>query len=125
MDAVTAVPAATPAANGMRRSPPCVLGSALAAVNRNLPPPEFAVAAVMTILLPWSTVGLVLAVNRKTSSLIGRSGRNTIRSRPWTVPWSAAIVKVNATRGRLGSGCARAAHDRAGADAVDDGAGLV
>ena len=59
--------------------PPCVDGSALAAVKRNRPAPWSARADDTTIRLPWRTVGRVFAVSRKTSSVIGLSGRKATR----------------------------------------------
>src|SRR4051812_23849193 len=60
----------------------------------------------MTILLPSATVGAVLAVSRKTSSVIGLSGVNEICSCPCTVDRSSLTANFNVMCGRFGSGAA-------------------
>src|SRR5437588_333074 len=91
--------------------PPWVDGAAFAGVNRYRSPPWSADAAVMVIWLPSCTADLVFAVSRKTSSVIGRSGRNTTVSWPATVWWFGAIVNCNVIFGRCGSGLAYVVHE--------------
>ncbi len=83
-----------------------MLAAAAARVYPARPPPWSAVAAVTTILLPAATVGAVLAVSRKTSSLIGLSGVNAMCSVPCAVVRSGLNVKTKDTFGRCGSGAA-------------------
>ena len=104
--AVTVVPAGTGEANGMRSKPPCVDGSAPSRAKVGGPAPWSAFADVTTILLPAATVGPVLAVSRKTSSVIGRSGVNSMCSLPCTLVRSGLTVNARRTLGRFGSGAA-------------------
>src|SRR6185312_2115861 len=95
--------------------PPWVDAAAPARLNVWLVPPWSAVAEVTTILLPASTVGAVFAVNRNTSSVIGRSGVNATCSVPCTVLRSVLTTKFSRTTGRCGSGSAYDAGQSAGA----------
>jgi hypothetical protein len=102
----TVVPAGMRDANGMCSNPPCVDGAAPDVVYVAARAPWSAVALWTTILLPAATVGAVLAVSRKTSSVIGRSGVNSTCSVPCTVARSALTANASRTLGRFGSGAA-------------------